>query len=152
MDLWILTLPFHATVISCLRIDQNSGRQNAAKRFRTDPTIQVLLLHGYVHVVNICASVTQSVTNDAIVCRACSERENAGLNVTCAARVILVESVVNHAFELQAIARIDRMGQTRPTEGLPPASLPHNLLRSQTLNGSFHLYSLLLLRRRHRRT
>jgi E3 ubiquitin-protein ligase SHPRH len=27
-----------------------------------------------------------------------------------------VESVVNHAFELQAIARVDRMGQTRPTE------------------------------------
>ncbi|KAI0078425.1 hypothetical protein K474DRAFT_1594151 [Panus rudis PR-1116 ss-1] len=76
--------------IPCLRIDQNSARQNAAKRFRTDPAIQVLLLHG--------------------------ERENAGLNVTCASRVILVESVVNHAFEAQAIARIDRMGQTRPTE------------------------------------
>ncbi|CAL1697614.1 unnamed protein product [Somion occarium] len=76
--------------IPCLRIDQNSSKQNAAKKFRTDPAIQVLLLHG--------------------------ERENAGLNVTCASRVILVESVVNHAFELQAIARIDRMGQTRPTE------------------------------------
>lgn len=46
-----------------------------------------------------------------------SERENAGLNVTCASRVFLVESVVHHAFEIQAIARIDRMGQTRPTEG-----------------------------------
>lgn len=29
------------------------------------------------------------------------ERENAGLNVTCASRVFLVESVVHHAFELQ---------------------------------------------------
>ncbi|KAI0742548.1 SNF2 family N-terminal domain-containing protein [Daedaleopsis nitida] len=76
--------------ISCLRIDQNTGRRNAAKKFRTDPTIRVLLLHG--------------------------ERENAGLNVTCASRVFLVESVVHHAFEVQAIARIDRMGQTRPTE------------------------------------
>ena len=46
------------------------------------------------------------------------EKENAGLNVTCASKIILVESVVNHAFELQAIARIDRMGQTRPTEGV----------------------------------
>jgi E3 ubiquitin-protein ligase SHPRH len=27
-----------------------------------------------------------------------------------------VESVVNHAFELQAIARVDRMGQQHPTE------------------------------------
>lgn len=76
--------------ISCLRIDQHSGKENAAKRFRTDSSISVLLLHG--------------------------ERENAGLNVTCASRVFLVESVVNHAFELQAIARIDRMGQLRPTE------------------------------------
>jgi E3 ubiquitin-protein ligase SHPRH len=46
-----------------------------------------------------------------------SERENAGLNVTCASRVFLLESVVNHAFELQAIARVDRMGQRRETEG-----------------------------------
>ncbi|KZT68625.1 hypothetical protein DAEQUDRAFT_671213 [Daedalea quercina L-15889] len=76
--------------ISCLRIDQQKGKQHAAKRFRSDPDIAVLLLHG--------------------------ERENAGLNVTCASRVFLVESVVHHAFELQAIARIDRMGQTRPTE------------------------------------
>ncbi|KAK7680847.1 hypothetical protein QCA50_016157 [Cerrena zonata] len=89
-SLHIIQHALKANSISCLRIDQNAGKQNAAKRFRTDPTIQVLLLHG--------------------------ERENAGLNVTCAARVILVESVVNHAFELQAIARIDRMGQTRPTE------------------------------------
>lgn len=29
------------------------------------------------------------------------ERENAGLNVTCASRVFLVESVVHHAFEIQ---------------------------------------------------
>lgn len=76
--------------ITSLRVDKNSGKQNAAKKFRVDPTISVLLLHG--------------------------ERENAGLNVTCASRVFLVESVVNHAFEVQAIARIDRMGQSRPTE------------------------------------
>lgn len=29
------------------------------------------------------------------------ERDNAGLNVTCASRVFLVESVVNHGFEVQ---------------------------------------------------
>ncbi|KAL6308831.1 SNF2 family N-terminal domain-containing protein [Sparassis latifolia] len=76
--------------ISCIRIDQSHAKKSAAKKFRDDPNISVLLLHG--------------------------ERENAGLNVTCASRVFLVESVVHHAFELQAIARIDRMGQTRPTE------------------------------------
>ncbi|KAJ8596441.1 hypothetical protein M405DRAFT_856497 [Rhizopogon salebrosus TDB-379] len=78
--------------ISYLRPDQAKGRgkDGGAKRFRTDPTLQVLLLHG--------------------------ERDNAGLNVTCASRMFLIESVVNHGFEVQAIARIDRMGQTKPTE------------------------------------
>ncbi|KII84144.1 hypothetical protein PLICRDRAFT_179819 [Plicaturopsis crispa FD-325 SS-3] len=77
--------------ISCLRIDQTKGKEkNAGKKFRTDPSIDVLLLHG--------------------------ERENAGLNVTSASRVFLLESVVHHGFEIQAIARIDRMGQTRQTE------------------------------------
>ncbi|KAG1773736.1 SNF2 family N-terminal domain-containing protein [Suillus placidus] len=68
----------------------NEGKDSGAKKFRTDPALQVLLLHG--------------------------ERDNAGLNVTCASRVFLVESVVNHGFEVQAIARIDRMGQAKPTE------------------------------------
>ncbi|KAI0776695.1 SNF2 family N-terminal domain-containing protein [Trametes elegans] len=89
-SLLIIQHALQANGITCLRIDQNTAKQNAAKRFRTDPSISVLLLHG--------------------------ERENAGLNVTCASRVFLVESVVHHAFEVQAIARIDRMGQTKPTE------------------------------------
>ncbi|OSD03772.1 hypothetical protein PYCCODRAFT_1365388 [Trametes coccinea BRFM310] len=89
-SLRIIQHALNANGITSLRIDQNTRKENAAKRFRTDPTISVLLLHG--------------------------ERENAGLNVTCASRVFLVESVVHHAFEVQAIARIDRMGQTKPTE------------------------------------
>jgi len=32
--------------IGCLRIDQNSKKENAAKKFRRDPNILVLLLHG----------------------------------------------------------------------------------------------------------
>ncbi|TFK26931.1 hypothetical protein FA15DRAFT_666880 [Coprinopsis marcescibilis] len=89
-SLHIVELALNRNGIKCLRIDQNSKGESAAKKFRTDPEILVLLLHG--------------------------ERENAGLNVTCASRVFLLESVVHHSFELQAIARIDRMGQTRPTE------------------------------------
>ncbi|KAI9061801.1 hypothetical protein FKP32DRAFT_1594010 [Trametes sanguinea] len=89
-SLRIIQHALNANGITSLRIDQNTRKENAAKRFRTDPSISVLLLHG--------------------------ERENAGLNVTCASRVFLVESVVHHAFEVQAIARIDRMGQTKPTE------------------------------------
>ncbi|KZV84430.1 hypothetical protein EXIGLDRAFT_776552 [Exidia glandulosa HHB12029] len=76
--------------IPCLRVDAGKSRENAARKFRTDPHLLVFLLHG--------------------------ERENAGLNVTCAQRVFLVEPVVNHAFEVQAISRIDRMGQTHNTE------------------------------------
>ncbi|KAG7442066.1 uncharacterized protein BT62DRAFT_982607 [Guyanagaster necrorhizus] len=73
------------------KIDQGRTKGNgASKRFKSDPDIRVLLLHG--------------------------ERENAGLNITCASRVFLLESVVHHGFEVQAIARIDRLGQTRPTE------------------------------------
>ncbi|KAL1692669.1 SNF2 family N-terminal domain-containing protein [Schizophyllum commune] len=85
-SLFILQNAMKENDIPCLRIDQ----ADAANKFRTDPNIQVLLLHG--------------------------ERENAGLNVTCASRVFLLESVVHHGFEIQAIARIDRMGQQRPTE------------------------------------
>ncbi|KZT19573.1 hypothetical protein NEOLEDRAFT_1159005 [Neolentinus lepideus HHB14362 ss-1] len=69
--------------IPCLRIDQSKGKKNAAKMFKDQPELLVLLLHG--------------------------ERENAGLNVTCASRVFMLESVAT-------IARIDRMGQTKPTE------------------------------------
>ncbi|KIK58778.1 hypothetical protein GYMLUDRAFT_45086 [Collybiopsis luxurians FD-317 M1] len=76
--------------IQSIRIDRGTKGEGPAKKFKTHPEISVLLLHG--------------------------ERENAGLNVTCASRVFLLESVVHHGFEIQAIARIDRMGQTRPTE------------------------------------
>ncbi|KAG6844323.1 hypothetical protein H0H87_007807 [Tephrocybe sp. NHM501043] len=89
-SLLIMERALKSNGIQCLRIDQNSKGENAAKRFKSDPEILVLLLHG--------------------------ERENAGLNITCASRVFLLESVVHHGFEVQAIARIDRMGQTRPTE------------------------------------
>lgn len=89
-SLHILQRALKVNGIRCLRIDQKSKGEGAAKMFKNDPNILVLLLHG--------------------------ERENAGLNVTCASRVFLLESVVHHAFEVQAIARIDRMGQTRPTE------------------------------------
>ncbi|EGN92623.1 hypothetical protein SERLA73DRAFT_79438 [Serpula lacrymans var. lacrymans S7.3] len=91
-SLHIIQHALNANGIQCLRIDQakQKGKESAVKRFRTNPEILVLLLHG--------------------------ERENAGLNVTCASRVFLVESVVHHGFEMQAIARIDRMGQNRRTE------------------------------------
>ncbi|KAK0502526.1 SNF2 family N-terminal domain-containing protein [Armillaria luteobubalina] len=90
-SLHILQRALTDNAIQCLRIDQGRTKSNnASKRFKSDPDIRVLLLHG--------------------------QRENAGLNITCASRVFLLESVVHHGFEVQAIARIDRLGQTRPTE------------------------------------
>ncbi|KAH7107566.1 SNF2 family N-terminal domain-containing protein [Auriculariales sp. MPI-PUGE-AT-0066] len=98
--------------ISSLRVDSGRSKDNAARVFRTDPNLQVFLLHG--------------------------ERENAGLNVTCANRVFLVEPVVNHAFEVQAISRIDRMGQTRNTEVLcyfAEDSVEENILKLAAQQG-----------------
>lgn len=63
-----------ANSIPSIRIDKG-GRGGAAKLFDQDPGLRVMLLHG--------------------------ERENAGLNIVCASRVFLLESVVNHAFEVQ---------------------------------------------------
>ncbi|KAI6007072.1 SNF2 family N-terminal domain-containing protein [Pisolithus albus] len=81
-DLLLGTVIEHAlrhNGISSIRLDKTQGKGNsAAKKFRTDPSLQVLLLHG--------------------------ERDNAGLNVTCASRVFLVESVVNHGFEVQGMS------------------------------------------------
>ncbi|KAJ7026292.1 SNF2 family N-terminal domain-containing protein [Mycena alexandri] len=89
-SLYIVERALRENGISCLRIDQNRKGLTAVKKFASSEDIDVLLLHG--------------------------ERENAGLNITCASRVFLLESVVHHGFEIQAIARIDRMGQKRPTE------------------------------------
>ncbi|KIO23592.1 hypothetical protein M407DRAFT_26964 [Tulasnella calospora MUT 4182] len=76
--------------ISCIRIDANAGKRMAVHQFQTNPSIRVLLLHG--------------------------ERENSGLNLTCAKRIMLVEPTVNISFEIQAIARVDRLGQREETE------------------------------------
>ncbi|QRW00441.1 RNA recognition motif protein [Ceratobasidium sp. AG-Ba] len=75
--------------ISCIRADGSRAKSDPVQDFR-DQGIQALLLHG--------------------------ERENSGMNITCASQVFLVEPVVSHMFELQAIARVDRLGQTRATK------------------------------------
>ncbi|KAJ7695156.1 SNF2 family N-terminal domain-containing protein [Mycena rosella] len=89
-SLYIVERALRENGISCLRIDQNRKGTPVVKKFAESDDIDVLLLHG--------------------------ERENAGLNITCASRVFLLESVVHHGFEVQAIARIDRMGQKKATE------------------------------------
>ncbi|KAG8965698.1 hypothetical protein FRC00_003173 [Tulasnella sp. 408] len=89
-SLHIIEHALAANGISCIRIDANAGKRTAAHQFQTNPAIRVLLLHG--------------------------ERENSGLNLTCAKRIMLVEPTVNISFEIQAIARVDRLGQKEETE------------------------------------
>ena len=62
--------------IPSIRIEKG-GKGSAAKLFKENASLRVMLLHG--------------------------ERENAGLNIVCASRVFLLESVVNHAFEVQGM-------------------------------------------------
>lgn len=81
--------------IRCLRIDQKSKNESAANVFRTNPDILVLLLHG-------CVSLFLPLSfYKAKLSMKLRERENAGLNLTCASRVFLLESVVQHSFEIQ---------------------------------------------------
>ena len=56
--------------------------------------------------VEIVSSLSFNTTLN-ILC-ANRERENAGLNLTCASRVFLLESVVQHSFEIQGTyGRVD---------------------------------------------
>lgn len=54
-----------ANGVSCIRIDAKAAKGTAVHQFQTDSGIRALLLHG--------------------------ERENSGLNLTCAKRIMLVE-------------------------------------------------------------
>ncbi|KAF8579584.1 hypothetical protein K439DRAFT_1524083 [Ramaria rubella] len=83
--------------IRCIRVDQK-GKKNVAQSFKADPDLLMFLVHG--------------------------ERENAGLSLTYAKRVWLIEPTVNHSFEVQAISRVDRMDQTAVT-----GTVEENILR-----------------------
>ncbi|KAF8343895.1 SNF2 family N-terminal domain-containing protein [Cantharellus anzutake] len=87
-SLHIISHALTSNGIRHLKID-SSAKSNAVRLFSSDESISVLLLHG--------------------------ERDNAGLNIIAAKYVFLLEPVVNHAFEVQAIARVDRLGQNKAT-------------------------------------
>lgn len=61
----------------------------AVDTFKNDLDVNVLLLH--------------------------SEAQSSGLNLVCAQNIFLLEPLVNHSIELQAIGRVHRIGQTKPT-------------------------------------
>ena len=94
----VVELALRQNGIRSLRIDQKLKNDPAPHIFRSDPDILVLLLHGFVHpLFFILIGLLILEFHDR-------ERENAGLNVTCASRVFLLESVVHHSFEVQGTA------------------------------------------------
>ncbi|KAJ7281752.1 SNF2 family N-terminal domain-containing protein [Mycena rebaudengoi] len=107
-SLFIVERALQENGIRCLRIDQNRKGEPAVKRFKSDENI-----------LGVTTAWVRAIGSPELMVMLIlrySERENAGLDITCASRVCLLEPVVHHAFEIQAIARIDRMGQMKATE------------------------------------
>ncbi|KAL2396397.1 putative ATP-dependent helicase [Exophiala dermatitidis] len=81
----VLARAFDEHKISSTRIDAKNG----IEKFKSDPTVECFLLHAKAH--------------------------STGLNLVVANHVFLCEPLINTAIELQAIARVHRIGQVRPT-------------------------------------
>ena len=81
----VLSRAFKQYKIAYSRFEEKEG----AEKFKTDPAVECFLLHAKAHA--------------------------AGLNLVVASHVILCEPLINTAIELQAIARVHRIGQHRAT-------------------------------------
>ncbi|WVR04446.1 hypothetical protein IAU60_001449 [Kwoniella sp. DSM 27419] len=75
--------------ITYISFDQGQKQKDVVDHFLRDDKIMVFLLH--------------------------AERESAGLTLTSCRVVHLLEPVLQHSFELQAIGRVDRLGQEKAT-------------------------------------
>ncbi|KAL4808559.1 peptide N-acetyl-beta-D-glucosaminyl asparaginase amidase A-domain-containing protein [Aspergillus unguis] len=80
-----LAIAFRRFKIGCSSVDEADG----IEKFKKDPAIECFLLHAKAH--------------------------SSGLNLINATHVFLCEPLINTAIELQAIARVHRIGQHRPT-------------------------------------
>lgn len=88
-SLHIVEKALRANGIRFVSLDANSKKNNVVEKFHADKSITVFLLH--------------------------AERESAGLTLTSCGAVHLLEPVLKHSFELQAIGRVDRLGQQEET-------------------------------------
>ncbi|ORY26908.1 SNF2 family N-terminal domain-domain-containing protein [Naematelia encephala] len=75
--------------ITFISFDQGGRAKDIVDTFQKDTSISVFLLH--------------------------AERESSGLTLTSCSVVHLLEPVLKHSFELQAIGRVDRLGQDKET-------------------------------------
>ncbi|EIW68737.1 hypothetical protein TREMEDRAFT_71902 [Tremella mesenterica DSM 1558] len=85
----IVLQALNANRIKWVSFDQSSKTRDVVDLFIKDESISVFLLH--------------------------AERESAGLTLTSCRVVHLLEPVLKHSFELQAIGRVDRLGQKHET-------------------------------------
>ncbi|KAF2842958.1 hypothetical protein M501DRAFT_1012340 [Patellaria atrata CBS 101060] len=83
--LQVLEGAFHHFKISCTSISSKNG----IEKFKKDPSVECFLLD--------------------------AKADSSGLNLVNATHVFLCEPLINAAIELQAIARVHRIGQQRPT-------------------------------------
>ena len=81
----VLARAFQEYKITSTRVDAKNGIET----FKSDPAVECFLLHAKAH--------------------------SSGLNLVVASHVFLCEPLINTAIELQAIARVHRIGQYRPT-------------------------------------
>ncbi|WWC59243.1 uncharacterized protein I303_101793 [Kwoniella dejecticola CBS 10117] len=85
----IVMQALRANDIKYISFDEGKKRKDVVDEFQKDETIKVFLLH--------------------------AERESSGLTLTSCRVVHLLEPVLRHSFELQAIGRVDRLGQKKET-------------------------------------
>ena len=86
----VMERSFKLNGIGYVRFDQKQRRdKDAVKLFKSSAEIQVFMLH--------------------------SQSQSSGLSLINATHCFLVEPLINSAIELQAVSRIHRLGQTKPT-------------------------------------
>ncbi|KAE8414924.1 proteasome stabiliser-domain-containing protein [Aspergillus pseudocaelatus] len=81
----VLAIAFHRFKIGFSSVDSKDG----ISKFKSDPSVECFFLH--------------------------ARAQSSGLNLVNATHVFLCEPLINTAIELQAIARVHRIGQHRPT-------------------------------------
>ncbi|WVQ76787.1 hypothetical protein IAR50_006461 [Cryptococcus sp. DSM 104548] len=99
--------------ISFLGFDQHKKQKDVVEQFLNDESITVFLLH--------------------------AERESSGLTLTSCRVVHLLEPVLKHSYELQAIGRVDRLGQDKETSVFCYATMEtveSNILSQGVRNGT----------------